>query len=302
MSESWIEKYNRIAPLDEQKHSSEQDDFGLFIQHSDLDHVVVDTDKAWNTVLTRLKKKRSSSTFTWVWKVAASILFILGTTIGVYTLVDPVSEATTYISEVTDLTNKTVTLPDGSMITLSKKSSIDYSEAEFLTNRTIRFEGEGFFEIIKSKYPFTIKTNNATIQVLGTSFGVDTRNNTRVSVANGLVSFQTKSDQKNIREGETAFIESENQLIEVTKTDPNELSWKTGKFEFSDTPLSKAFNYLNKYYDVTFTSNKALENCKITVQFNEESLSSVTEVLGTILNARSTVTDKEIRFSGKGCN
>ncbi|WP_431211206.1 FecR domain-containing protein [Puia sp. P3] len=65
------------------------------------------------------------------------------------------------------------TLPEGSLVTLNKQSSIRYIKDFAGVDRGIDMEGEAFFAVARDKEkPFVVRTNGMTITVLGTSFNV----------------------------------------------------------------------------------------------------------------------------------
>lgn len=302
MSKSWKNKYDEIKAS--KAEIDPNDEIGLFYQLSEVDHLKVDTDEAWRKFTTKLLQTQRTNLFSTYLKIAASMVIILIASFTVYQLLTKDSSRIKYITASTSLDNKTIALPDGSIVTLASNSSINYPAEKFTgKKRKITFEGEGYFEIVKGDLPFSIKTIDATIEVLGTSFGLNTaEKNTGVYVEDGLVSLQTKSDSKKIRKGQYAIANSQNGKIKIGKTDPNALSWKTGNFDFSDTKLSDAFVYLKKYYKMEFiTLNENLKNCKVTVKFKKQSLESVVEVLSTILNAESKIGKNQVKFSGIGC-
>ena len=66
-------------------------------------------------------------------------------------------------------------LPDSSTIHLNAESQVSYSEKGWNKSREISLTGEAFFEV-KRGSNFEVRTENGSIQVLGTSFNVRSRN------------------------------------------------------------------------------------------------------------------------------
>jgi transmembrane sensor len=67
---------------------------------------------------------------------------------------------------------QTVDLPDGSRVYLNQGSEITYPGG-FDHERTVRLLGEAFFEIMSDPVnPFTVRSGNVVVSVLGTSFNV----------------------------------------------------------------------------------------------------------------------------------
>lgn len=74
----------------------------------------------------------------------------------------------------------TVTLPDGSTVALNGGSTLRYTRdfAVFpgleADTRSVQLEGEAFFSVRKGDRPFSVRTPNAQVDVLGTTFSVRT--------------------------------------------------------------------------------------------------------------------------------
>ncbi len=83
----------------------------------------------------------------------------------------------------------TDTLPDGSVITLNKLSSLTYPNRFDGNTRTVQLNGEAFFNVTPNKdKPFIVDVNGVIIRVVGTSFNVkSTAGKTEVIVETGRV-------------------------------------------------------------------------------------------------------------------
>jgi len=75
----------------------------------------------------------------------------------------------------------TVTLPDGSTADLNGGSTLRYARGFAVfpgvtaDTRSVQLEGEAFFAVRKGERPFSVRTENAQVEVLGTRFNVRTR-------------------------------------------------------------------------------------------------------------------------------
>ena len=63
------------------------------------------------------------------------------------------------------------TLPDESSIHLNDASILSYNEKSYATDRSLKLEGEAFFQVAKGA-KFVVNTKGGSIEVLGTSFNV----------------------------------------------------------------------------------------------------------------------------------
>jgi ferric-dicitrate binding protein FerR (iron transport regulator) len=67
-------------------------------------------------------------------------------------------------------------LPDGSSVEMNADSKITFHPLWYRFARKIDFEGEGYFEVKKSK-KFEVVSESGTTEVLGTSFNIYSRDN-----------------------------------------------------------------------------------------------------------------------------
>ncbi|MBN1791238.1 MAG: FecR domain-containing protein [Bacteroidales bacterium] len=199
-------------------------------------------------------------------------------------------------------------LPDGTALTLNAGSKITYKKGFGTSHRNLTLKGEAFFEVEKGIIPFIISANEASVRVTGTSFNVkayEDRSILKITVTEGTVSlYKTSEPQKEtlLLAGETGvYDKSVKTITKLAASNPNDLSWKTRVIDFRSTPLSEVAETLSDTYHVTFNIAPALENCTVTVQFDNRDLGSVIEVLKTTLDLTIIQKDNLISITGKGC-
>jgi transmembrane sensor len=151
---------------------------------------------------------------------------------------------------------KSVTLPDGSRVTMNSSSTLSYMKHFRRNTRNVTLTGEAFFEVTPDKSrPFIINTDKAAIRVVGTSFNVDTKgrsSSVEVYVSTGIVEVYKPESMINsvfLHPGEIGTV-SENIINSKKASNENAIAWKTGRMDFRDIPLSEAVEMLNKMYDV----------------------------------------------------
>ena len=100
-------------------------------------------------------------------RIAATLLILIGIYLVIFFLTRPAGEVV--IAAVTD--NVTDTIPDGTIITLHKESTLAYSRNFNEKERRIRLSGEAFFDVTRDvQRPFIVEAGGAGVKVLGTSF------------------------------------------------------------------------------------------------------------------------------------
>lgn len=213
-------------------------------------------DKAWDTFAKKISKtetktqKKDLFYLSRPLKYAASFALIVGMSIFAYYFLK--TDKSIDLASNNQIIEHT--LPDGSVITLNKNSSISYNNQFKGDTRLVEFSGEAYFDIAKDpNKPFVIQANGSEIEVLGTEFNLFCKNGfTEVTVTEGKVSMTDMSDNESV----ILNIGEKGEIINGTvrsqlNNDPNFLSWKTKKLYFEQGELLKdVFIDLEKTYDV----------------------------------------------------
>ncbi len=184
---------------------------------------------------------------------------------------------------------KTVILPDKTIVTLNLSSSIEYP-SEFKGNeRRVKFEGEAYFEVHHDKKkPFIIETRQSEVKVVGTAFNLKAIVNDRdesIVVTEGLVLFSGKANKTKIpislKKGEKGIlVQEQNLLFKEENRDLNFMSWKTGVFEFNNSPLTEALIVFSGFYKCNFkVIDSQLNSYQISGKYEKLKLEELIEVL-----------------------
>ena len=159
-------------------------------------------------------------------------------------------------------------LPDGSKVTLNANSSLRYHSKD---PRKVWLEGEAFFEVKKMPKrgeDFQVLTQDLTVNVLGTSFNVNTRNDkTKVFLEEGKVRLKVYNSAKDLIEMDPgdliAYSKKHNKLKENRKNASvlENAYWKEGTLIFNDTPLADALYEIEDIYGIQFVlQSEELQN------------------------------------------
>jgi len=270
-----------------------------------------DTDAAWGQVKKRLKEKQtkeSSIQNTGYWsilKIAAGILIFISAGIFAYQFLTPQIQTVAVISDTTTVQD---TLPDGSTAFLNKKSQLSYEYNPRKKTRKVKLSGEAYFDVKhEEEKPFIIETEEVLIKDIGTAFNVKAypeSNSVEVIVESGEVQIYTLENEGiNLKAGEKgSYNKTLKSFTKIEKVDTNGLAYKTKVFSFNNTDLQSAVEMLNQVYDSKIIlANKALSNCHVTVNFNNDNLDLVVEILAETLNLKVTRNKDEIILDGTGC-
>ncbi|MEQ8178947.1 MAG: FecR domain-containing protein [Amphiplicatus sp.] len=165
---------------------------------------------------------------------------------------------------------RTINLPDGSIIELNTNSRVEYAYAP--DAREIKLmRGEAFFDVAPDKSrPFTVATTSGNVVAVGTSFTVRLdKNKVGVVVSEGDVVFLTQKyltaqaarreksaplpdEATAISAGQTAEFKESAERIDFIEPDAmaRKLSWRHGVLAFSGDPLSDVVADVSRYTDV----------------------------------------------------
>ena len=196
------------------------------------------------------------SRYTWlVWAVAASVTLVLGLfTFRGYLL------TRTYTTAYGE--TRTLTLPDGSVITLNANSSLQVPRFGFdRQTREVWLTGEALFSVTHTatNQRFNVKTDNGPeVMVLGTEFTVFARpRGTKVVLNRGKVKVQYQQPDHQTREvtmkpgdlltlnpkGEARYLQTKQRLANP--------AWTDHRFVFDKTPLTEVVAMLDENYGLT---------------------------------------------------
>lgn len=144
-------------------------------------------------------------------------------------------------------------LPDNSIVYLNNHSSLKYLRNFGDGKRSVRLDGEGFFDVQHdADNPFRIHTpEGVVVEVLGTSFHLEAGkglDELELNVTQGVVSFGYRDVLKPVYAGNSAFVKEDNVLVKPIE-DNNFLSWKTGKLVFRQSSLPAIAKAIQKHFD-----------------------------------------------------
>lgn len=248
--------------------------------------------------------KMPSRTNQVLYRIAASIVILLGIT-WIYT--QKFSEPAMLKFATLNNEQKEIVLPDNSKIYLNANSSIEYPEKFKGDTREIKLEGEAFFEVAKNPLkPFIIHTSEAYTKVLGTSFNILARKQSKeiiVSVKTGKVEVGI-DPQHNVQlePGYTAKVNLEKkEVAKAISPSENYLSWKTKEVIFNDVTIEEVIVFMENYFQVSVESNEDILNCHFTGKFNNPSLTELLNVLELSNGITYEQNASKIKLNGKPC-
>lgn len=274
-----LEDWRNASPENETMYQESLRSMGLVEQ-------VVSADSAWNKIRPQINKqaviiplyKRAA------FRIAAGIALLI--TIGLtWFLMDGSPEQQRLFAAESNAKN--VQLSDGTSIRIAQHSSIELKDGYGTNHRHLVLKGSGYFTVKHDEQkPFVIDAGPLHIKDLGTKFDVKQSDDTiYVRVDEGTVMLYDNSGLKiTLKASQSAYyvISTGDMELEIETHMPN-TSGKT--FVFDNQRLETVVTRLNQVYgsDVRIAS-PAVKNCLITVQFKDEELELVLDIIAETLS------------------
>lgn len=204
-------------------------------------------------------------------------------------------------------------LPDGSTVWMHENAVIAYPKAFAKNNRTVKFKGEGFFNVQKNKQkPFSIISGEMVVKVLGTSFNVKAVSEGKhfeISVVTGRVEvsapdIESKKQQVILQPNQQALFELESKKLsfqEMAALQKKEI-YQPVSITFTNTPLHEAIRQLEKKFNVSIKlSNPGIAKCLINGDFEQQPLPAIMDMLCKTLEANYIINENTITIQGEPC-
>ncbi|MCT4644046.1 MAG: FecR domain-containing protein [Carboxylicivirga sp.] len=199
-----------------------------------------------------------------LWKVAASVLFIISLSLTAYLLQPRQQGAVMFMVQTEAGQRSQAELPDGTKVWLNSGTQLFVEEGFGTSERNIRLIGEAMFKVSHDKdKPFNVEADDIRIQVLGTTFNVrsyENEENLQTTLMEGLVKvIQLDSDEHVLlKPGETALYNKNNGSLQVANVDVQAISsWQKGILIFKKTQFNQVIRRLEHVYGVKVNYNAA---------------------------------------------
>lgn len=209
---------------------------------------------------------------------------------------------------------KTLTLPDGSEVTLNGNSKISYAANFDNGVREVWLSGEALFNVkhinidtnnIKPEEKFIVHCDDMNIEVLGTTFNVKSRHE-QTSV--GLLSGKVRLDYHDVSREKKQFVMAPGDLVKHTEaailvhqkiTNPKHLTaWINSELVFQNATLEEMISVLQDDlgYEVTLNNYK-LNHLKVEGEINVGSVNELLQILSNTLHLNIKTNNKRITIT-----
>lgn len=237
------------------------------------------------------------------WKIAASLILLVG--VVTYFAVGSFWSPPMTHYETSNLEQRIINLPDGSVVRLNRNSGISFRKNFAGSVRKIHLTGEAFFQVKhKPDKPFVIYSGDAVIKDIGTSFNVDEKNGkVVVAVKEGIVAVEkqeTKGKQVILHKNQIAEVHKDHISTVRNGSVHNYLSWMSGKMVFKEMPLKQVFRQLDHIYGIhSQLADSSIASLKLTAYIRYSSLNNVLHMIALSLDIQYRKQGKKIIWMRK---
>lgn len=241
----------------------------------------------------------------WPYRIAAGVVLVIGVTISLYYLL-PGKKVDTWSIKETSNEVASLSLPDGSSVTVNRNSRIQWPEDKGSGVRKVRMNGEAFFDVSHNPVrPFLVTIDEVTIKVLGTAFNVSNTSSEKIEteVMRGKVMMYDAQSNVIIEAGMKGVYDKKTKTMRLEKLeDENNVAYATHVLSFESITLKEVCEHLGKTYGVQFSfENKKVEGCTLTSAYSNKSLSFIMNVISESLGITYQIKGDSVYISGDGC-
>lgn len=278
----------------------------------------VDVESQWQETAKQLFKapevvpmRPRSRTYRWL-GIAAAIALVGA--LSVWALLNLGKESELYATATDAI--QTVALPDGSVVTLNRNSSLRYTpvpaepEIDQRAQRLVNLEGDAFFDVERdTERPFIITSSSVEVEVLGTSFYIDAREEqteVQVIVASGSVAMRApNTDTLNLEAGQKGvYQKAVDSLFLEQNEDENFQSIKTGTIIFDNSTIAEVAFVLSRHYgvEINYQGIEDVSNCSVDGDYEDVDLEEILALLQSTWGIEWEREGNRILLRGVGCN
>ena len=182
-------------------------------------------------------------------------------------------------------------LSDGTVVYLTSNSYLKYPSKFDSQSREVTLVGRAYFEVKKSKVPFIVKTSDMNVEVLGTSFDVESRTSgtsTSVILVEGSVKVEADGRTKIIYPNEQISLHRETKEITVKNVDSKLMTmWKDGVLIVHGQSFEELVESLSSWYGVQITDLTTVSKFeRFNGRFDREDIEAAIKAVAISANIR----------------
>ena len=204
-----------------------------------------------------------------------------------------------------------IQLPDGSKAWLNSDSQISYTETFSDSVRSIRLEGEAYFEVVHdSLRPFIVELGPLSVTVLGTAFNIsafEEERDVKVTLIDGSVKVMALDDDLKddliLSPGSgIVYSKEKKKYSEFSKSSNPELfskatGWRNGILVFDGSGFDEFVREITRWYGIQVkVKGTPPHNWDIMASFENELLTNIMDAVSYNKGFRYQLNDKELEI------
>ena len=288
-----LNNWRTLHPENEKLFTELRSEWELVNKDLFEDNVYPDKEKVWNKIQLRIKKPvitYSKSFLIRVASIAATIALLIGFSFSYLLKTTPEIPVLSSTFIAPEGQKSQLVLADGTKVWLNSGTSITYTNKFGEKDRTIKLNGEAFFDVKKNKeLKFIVSTGKIDVVVHGTAFNVKSYPadaDISVSLLRGKVDVVAAQNDKSIAmlaPGQQVIISKAN-MKSVTKTCDADLEgiWRLERLKFEGASISEVAQKLSKWYGVTIEVANTNNFNKYWFTVTSESLTDILKSMNSL--------------------
>ncbi|WP_080903990.1 FecR family protein [Parabacteroides sp. Marseille-P3160] len=192
-------------------------------------------------------------------------------------------------------------LPDSSEIWINSGSIVKYPKEFSENQRLVQLSGEAYFSVRRDESkPFIVKTENLSVNVLGTKFNVKAYSNEEriiTTLTSGKVEIILEKQSQILKPNEQLTYNKVTATTNIKEISPKETNvWLTGQLIFNNSSLSEILQTLERRFNISITNNTEIPITKqYTVKFlKNENLEEILDILHDVVGFNYQIDGNQI--------
>jgi ferric-dicitrate binding protein FerR (iron transport regulator) len=198
-------------------------------------------------------------------------------------------------------------LPDGSLVWLNSESMLVYPEQFTGTERRVRLEGEGYFEVAKNPaQPFIVESGNLTIEALGTTFNISrypVQHRTEVVLLEGSVKITSPAIDKDVvlAPNQMLNLADDGTLLLCETKARMHAGWIQDNLVFDNDRLADIIIGMESWYRMDIQCPKAFaEKMRMSFTIGTESIQDILKAMSLVIPITWSVNDGVVTLIPSG--
>lgn len=194
-----------------------------------------------------------------------------------------------------------IELPDGTHIWLNSASSIIYAEDYNKKNRTVKLDGEAYFEVAKDKNkPFIVDLGDMSVEVLGTTFNVKAYKEDSLyttTLIEGAVRVANSSQAITMVPNEKVVFNKKENKMQKSETANAEYShsWYSNDLAFDQESLSEIAKTLERMYNVSIVfETEDIRKVRFSGRVKNNNLEGVLQLISFVAPIKFAIDDSVV--------